>query len=57
MSDDFYHYSDYVSDALKVISNINAKEVCSKVEKHKPLLCNQQGCDEVLSYLEKLQVK
>lgn len=35
---------------------INADEVFSKVERHKPLLCNQEGCDEVLEYIEKLRL-
>ena len=49
-----FNTSCHFVDVLKVVAVFNCEEVRSKVERHKPLLCNQEGCDEVLDYLKQL---
>ncbi|RZC34979.1 HEAT repeat-containing protein 2 [Asbolus verrucosus] len=55
--DDDHNVRNLVFDVLKVIATINLQLVSDKVERHKPLLCNQKGCDEVLDYLKQMMLE
>lgn len=48
------HYA--VSEVLKVISCIAPKQVKAKVTNQKSLLRNEKGCDEILSYLNDINI-
>ncbi|EFA07827.2 HEAT repeat-containing protein 2-like Protein [Tribolium castaneum] len=54
--DDDQEVRDLVFDVLKVIAEINRDLVFSKIERHQPLLCNKDGCDAVLNYLNELKL-
>ncbi|CAG9865292.1 unnamed protein product [Phyllotreta striolata] len=45
-----------VKNALESMVEINKKELLNKIERHKPLLRNQKGCEEFLESLEGLRI-
>ncbi|XP_028155551.1 dynein axonemal assembly factor 5 [Diabrotica virgifera virgifera] len=54
--DDEESVQKIVKDILYEVANINRKELLNKLERHKPVLRNQKGCDEIIESIEGLKI-
>lgn len=47
---------NFVSDVLNQMVDINKNELLKKIDRHKPLLRNQKGCEEILENIAGLTI-
>ncbi|CAG9815936.1 unnamed protein product [Phaedon cochleariae] len=55
--DDDEQVQELVYDVLEAVALINKKELLDKMERHKPMLRNQKGCDRIIRNFESLKIE